>query len=839
MTTPRTAARRPSASSAASVPAVVEGDPLRWVWLALVSGLFFIRWWQPTEGTALGDTLPIALGWFLALALTGWLGLRCTGWRIRWDGLHWAVWLLAGGHIVSGLIIAGTSGDRRAAVNLIWEWTSLAVAFPLLRSALPTIEARREWTVVALAAVVTLSAYGLTQRFVFYPQMVKQYERVRQELDQLEQTAASGGVADVQRMQKLRSEMLGNGLSPHMLSGSGRALLEGRLMHSSEPLGRFALANTFAGLLLVWWAVLVFQTVQFWLSGREKHSQLAAAGNLLAVDQNTGRASGTSTPDIGKPLLPLMGMVLSLTVIGYCLLLTKSRTAYVGCMVSLFVWTLASRWKWSLQSRRVVLWGVGCAAALGGITLIASLTGGLDRLVLAEAPKSLQYRLDYWRSSLQVIRESPLFGVGPGQFRQSYLAHKLPRSSEEIADPHNLVLDVWANGGLLALAGLSWLVVCLTRSLWSGAAQSTLPTAGDAENSAQVPTPAAIPLPPSVSESGVPPRPARKIPQPRVLPRKAPLEADITSVRMNGWSSPIRWGALVSLLSLWLVEGALETPLLAFAVAWSVAILVLDVILPVEAIRPLSWMAASLGLLTHLCGAGGIGMPAITQLLVLVAIFAVSETPVGTEVNLPKWGSWGVLAGGLALLGGGFWTAAQPVGQVQSLLTRADFAKLPSQREQLYQQATVADSLAPEPWERLAEVLFAKWRSNPEPDDADFQRAVVAQWAAIERNPLSFHTHRALGMFYNAVAEKSGRKEDYEAAVREMQVALLRYPHNAELQADAADVFQAAGDTKLAATTARRALEQDDVNHAAGHRDKWLVERVRKRMEQLAVSKVD
>ena len=71
MTTPRTAARHPSASSAASVPAVIEGDPLRWVWLALISGLFFIRWWQPTEGTALGDTLPIALGWFLGLALTG------------------------------------------------------------------------------------------------------------------------------------------------------------------------------------------------------------------------------------------------------------------------------------------------------------------------------------------------------------------------------------------------------------------------------------------------------------------------------------------------------------------------------------------------------------------------------------------------------------------------------------------------------------------------------------------------------------------------------------------------------------------------------------------------
>ena len=193
-------------SAANSVPATaIEADPLRWIWLALISGLYFIRWWKPTEGTLLGDTLDLAVGWFLALALAGWLGLRGTVWRVRWDALQWAVCLLVGGHVLSGLMVVATSGDRRAAVNLIWEWVSLGIAFPLLRSALTRPASRREWLIVSLAAAVTLSAYGLTQRHVFYPQMIVQYERVRDELDQLEQAAATGDISRLPRMQKLRT----------------------------------------------------------------------------------------------------------------------------------------------------------------------------------------------------------------------------------------------------------------------------------------------------------------------------------------------------------------------------------------------------------------------------------------------------------------------------------------------------------------------------------------------------------------------------------------------------------------------------------------------------------
>lgn len=814
---------RPPGASATSAAAADAGDPLYWIWLALVSGLYFLRWWKPTEGTVLGDTLEIAAGWFVALGLTGWLALRGTVWRIRWDSLYWGVCLLAAGHILSGLIVVETSGDRRAAVNLIWEWAALLVAFPLLRLALATPQLRREWTVVGLAAAITLSGYGLTQRFVFYPQMITQYERVRQELDRLEESAANGQMPDIQRMEKLRADLLSTGLTPQMLSGSGRALLEGRMKHSTEPLGRFALANTFAGLLLVWWALLVQQCVATWLRWRGQSSS--------ATGVNAPRSGGDLT-ELFTGIVLLSGTV----VAGYCLLLTKSRTAYVGGIVSLAVGWLASRSRGSTTRRQWWLWSVGGLAAALVFAVIAALTGGLDRLVLAEAPKSLQYRLEYWWSSLQVIREAPLLGVGPGQFRQHYLAYKLPRSSEEIADPHNLLLDVWANGGLLSLFGAGWLIFSLGSSAAGGAfGKHIWGSWGPIFRSRrQIMTGQVIPLARTVSESGIAPTPARKIPRRKSTQRKGTLEPAGSPAGRLAWSSPIRWGGLASLLLLWLVEGALETSLLVFVVAWTVAICVFDRFLPSEGIRPVSWAAAGLGLVVHLCGAGGVAMPAISQLLLVVAILAASGTSGGRWLTLPKWGGWLVLVAGAGLFWGGFWTGAQPVAFARSLLDRGDFAQLPSQREQWYRQATVADSLTAEPWERLAEVKFLKWQSTDRRNERDFEDAVEAQRAAIERNPLSFHTHRALGYFYREKGRLTGAENDHATAVQEMQIAVERYPWNAELLADTAETLHAAGHIEQARDIARKSLQQDDVNHSAGHRDKWLTEKTRERMTEIA-----
>jgi O-antigen ligase len=86
-------------------------------------------------------------------------------------------------------------------------------------------------------------------------------------------------------------------------------------------------------------------------------------------------------------------------------------------------------------------------------------TGRLDSETVFEAPKSVRYRLEYWQPTLRLLMDDPLLGPGLGDFRSHYLRYKLPQSSEEILDPHNFILDAWANGGLLALLAVVGVVV--------------------------------------------------------------------------------------------------------------------------------------------------------------------------------------------------------------------------------------------------------------------------------------------------------------------------------------------------------------------------------------------
>jgi hypothetical protein len=68
-------------------------------WLALVSGLFFIRWWQPTEGPR-SVTRCHCRGLVHRSGPRRVVGVSRDTWRFRWDGLQWAVCLLAAGHIL-------------------------------------------------------------------------------------------------------------------------------------------------------------------------------------------------------------------------------------------------------------------------------------------------------------------------------------------------------------------------------------------------------------------------------------------------------------------------------------------------------------------------------------------------------------------------------------------------------------------------------------------------------------------------------------------------------------------------------------------------------------------
>ncbi|MBX3442994.1 MAG: O-antigen ligase family protein [Planctomyces sp.] len=712
--------------------------------LALVAA----RWLTPAEGVARGETLWLAQAWLVWGFLAAWSAVRNgVAWRVRWTPFSGSLALLIGGHIVSAAVVLATDGQKRAALNGLWEWTSLAVTAAWLSARGRDAGFRRAFSILLVSATAALCGLGLWQRYVWQPRVAAAVL----EFDQLERDVPGLSGAEARRAQSRLRELRAE-IGPEYLAldANGRMSLRQRLIDSTEPLGRFALTNTFAALLAAAWLIGFGLQAQPGTGARIVHWSVQGA-------------------------------------IACVLLLTKSRTAWVGTLAGLVVGGLqwfrgrreesastesAESARRSQRLRRRMFAGLVAAAA---IIALAWSTGGIDRLVFSEAPKSLQYRLEYWRGTWGVIAEHPWLGVGTGNFRQHYLGKKLAGSSEEILDPHNLYLDAWANGGLLALAGALGLTVLTLLSVLRGHQRD----------------------PGSEGAS--------------VAGRLAP-------------SALIAAGLLVAVHG-WVFLGEFDLQAAGLGAATAVVALILQRT-TTSTLAPAAIGAAWCGLTVHLLGAGGIGMPAISQLWIALAAMAI---PLPREVGVRDVGFAGrlpVVAAGtlLALAAAQLLTTTRPVLTARALLAAADYdASVRGDLRaagRLAREAADMDPLDPEPRRRLAQIAIANWRTLRAP--AAFEEAVAEHRAAIDRDPRNPHDARSLASLYLERFERTGAEADAEEALRWSQRALDAYPQHSFTLAVQARALAAAGDRDAARDAAARALELDALNRRLGHSDRLL-----------------
>ncbi len=80
---------------------------------------------------------------------------------------------------------------------------------------------------------------------------------------------------------------------------------------------------------------------------------------------------------------------------------------------------------------------------------------------LLDSRSSLSSRTMIWRSSLRIIRDNPVLGIGPGNFQTSYLDYQQyfpPYLEWAVPQPHNLYLAFYLQTGLVGLIG--FLLLC-------------------------------------------------------------------------------------------------------------------------------------------------------------------------------------------------------------------------------------------------------------------------------------------------------------------------------------------------------------------------------------------
>ncbi len=686
---------------------------------------------------------------------------------------------LAGAHVVSALAVVMTEGHKRHAVNMLWEWTALAVQFTLVRQTFRYPFLRQRYVHLLLIFVACLAAYGVWQHYYWYPASVRFYEQRRAELDELAARIEdnSAGQEERKRAGQLRAEFHQQGVP---LDQPQRGLFEKRLRDSREPLGFFALANSFAALILVGVALATgaFATaLRHWKSGDEESDPDSVAFPLFLV--STGL----------------------LLLLAYCLLLTKSRTAWGGTVVALAVFAVAAllrrrRAKYSTPVLLTILSGVTVPAVLIGI---AFATRALDAEVLTEAPKSLQYRFEYWTGSWRVFADHPVLGTGPGNFRNHYLRHKLPQSSEEISDPHQMFLDVAANAGTPAL-------IALFAVLLLGAMRLLKSKEGEAETET------------SASDAHL---------------HSDSVAALLSVMVVTGW--------------VWLTESRMAWPVVvtgggAVGILWYLNRRVSYRILLQPAWCHVALLAAFAGLVVHLQAAGGIAMPAIVGLfLSLIALgsetgpeIRAEEEATGSRRPVRSWivSSTACLLFSAAILPSAF----LPVTEARGLLLGGDYSVGVNgdvtRARRLYQLAAETDPLSPEPSFRLSNLAFRTLQSGG--SNSAFDQAVEFGEMAADLDPDSPQVHIHLARVFEWQAPHDGNENHLNHSVERYEAALERYPTQPHWLGEYATDLNLCGRNDDARRAARRALELDNLNRAAGHIDRFLDAEIRKEVEKLA-----
>ncbi|HQZ66954.1 MAG TPA: O-antigen ligase family protein [Planctomycetaceae bacterium] len=728
----------------------------------------------PTEEAVAGEGLHLVVLWML-------LGLFLAVQRWRFPGdakeacrsIRWldlGVFLVIVGHLISTIVVFRLEGDRRAALNLTFEWMGLGVAWWILRSLFVDRRVAAQGVAVIVAICVGLSCFGIWQHHVFYAEQSAWYRELRSELDQ---AIASTDASQFSRRAQI-SRLFQEQQIP--MQGSARVAWENRLLSSSEPFATFSLANTLAGIL--------------------------AVGLVLLL----GQASLTSGERKRISWLGMALVILQVSLIGYCLILTKSRSAWLGACVGFGILVVLRNRVSAVQHG--FRWLLAGSLLLAGIIGSAAVVGGLDKEVILESPRSLQFRLLYWTGTLKMLREHPLAGAGPGNFRQVYLQYKADETSEEIRDPHNAFLDAWSSSGFIGLAGLVLIVGWMCWWLMKQPRDPKIPVEAKSRNSQQL------------------------------------------------WSAcgGLILGFLLQAMWTWLngSDEWIDTPAKMLLLA-GIPLLLMRGSLSLRQIDGAACLAAASAMIVNLLAAGGFEMPAVMITLMFCLAAGASQS---TQANdrIPAQRPMGERVGSLIFASmclGGFVgvvrfgllpvTVSRHYQELGNMLLRD--IQYPSRALDNFQRAIAADPKNVTPRQRIAEVASyrlselvalhtAENTENLSRRELNTEEHGLVDQGLLASDDLICCDRRNVFAYrlrsdvrWNA-SQLTDDSELRELALQDLQAAAMRYPSSVDVWLHLAERLDAMGDShrKSAQVAVDRVLQLDEINHKWGHADRFLTD---------------
>jgi hypothetical protein len=364
--------------------------------LGVVTALVVARPLVATEDPGLRSALPDASG----LVLT-WLWLVVAlGWAV------WRFWTRQGGLRVDliecamlavvGLMVLSSWQQARYTFTAwleTWEWVSFLLVFFLVRRLASSPGATQGLLSALLATAVMLSVYAGYQYFVEMSSLAESREELKEQM-------AKQGV--------FRADD-----DPYWDQ------LEERFQ-SRNVYATFAHPNSFAGYIGLLLPAIMGWTIAGW--------------RLEGWTWRTAALTACVVP------------------VGAAMWWTHSRGAILAAvLVGAAVVLLYARQLITLRRLRAA---AGLLVLLVAFALLAYLGTRETSLGKVAPSASLGLRLGYWKATWSMIREHPWLGVGPGNFGRHYPQHMTETDYEEVQDPHNFTLELWASCGVFGMIAL-------------------------------------------------------------------------------------------------------------------------------------------------------------------------------------------------------------------------------------------------------------------------------------------------------------------------------------------------------------------------------------------------
>ncbi|MCP2728454.1 IctB family putative bicarbonate transporter [Limnofasciculus baicalensis] len=149
-----------------------------------------------------------------------------------------------------------------------------------------------------------------------------------------------------------------------------------------------------------------------------------------------------------------------------CLILTYSRGGWIGFVICLLLFLvmlvfwyslqLPPRWRiWAMPS----LLGICVAAMALGVIFVPPLRHRVASMFAGREDSSNNFRINVWYAVLDMIRDRPIIGIGPGNnaFNKIYPLFQRPRFTALSA--YSIFLEVAVETGLIGFSCFLWLLI--------------------------------------------------------------------------------------------------------------------------------------------------------------------------------------------------------------------------------------------------------------------------------------------------------------------------------------------------------------------------------------------